>query len=155
LEALAGLLVAVLLALDHPGVAGEVLALAEGGLQVGAVFLEGPGEAEDDGAGLAALAAPLDVDEHVDPAAHLGGGQRGADGVAVPFLGEVGVALQAVDEELAGPLPEADAGDGGLAAAGAPDELGRLCRGHVVVSILKAPAGQVGESIRTVRMGPG
>src|SRR5262249_38741745 len=53
LEALAGLLVAVLLPFDHPRVPGEELAFAEGGLEVGAMVLEGPGHAELHRAGLA------------------------------------------------------------------------------------------------------
>src|SRR5207237_2794108 len=79
LEALARLLVAVLLALDHAGIAGEEAVVAQGGLEVGPVLLERPGQAEHDRARLAVLAAAADVDEHVDPAAHLGADERGAD----------------------------------------------------------------------------
>ena len=42
--------------------------VSEGRLEVGPKLLEGSGQAEQDGAGLAELAAALDVDEHVDPA---------------------------------------------------------------------------------------
>src|SRR5437764_10603665 len=79
LEALAGLLVAVLLPLDHPGVPGEEVGVTEGGEQVGAVLGEGSGQAEEDGARLAVLAATLDVDEDVEPFAHLGDAERGSD----------------------------------------------------------------------------
>lgn len=41
LEALAGLLVAVLLPLDHPGVSGEEVGVAEGGQEVGTVLGQG------------------------------------------------------------------------------------------------------------------
>jgi len=75
--------VPVLLPLDHAGVAGQEAVVAEAGFEVGAKFLEGAGQAEDDRARLAVLAAAADVDEDVDPARHLGGHQGGADVVAL------------------------------------------------------------------------
>ncbi len=118
LEALAGLLVAVLLAFDHSGVAGEVPAVAEAGFEVGADSLRaGPGRALRHG--LTVLAAPIDVDKHVDPAAHLGA-LRGARTSSLDFEREIGVDVQVVDDELAGPFTDADAGDGRLPPAGAP-----------------------------------
>src|SRR5262249_37725098 len=122
LEALPGLLVAKLLALDHSGVAGEEATVAEGVHEVGAEFLEGAGEALHDGPGLAGLAGAGDLDDHVDTVAHLGGLERGADVGLLDLEGEVGVGVLAVHLELAGALADAHPGDGRLAAAGAPDE---------------------------------
>src|SRR4051794_14087213 len=89
LEALSRLLVPVLLAFDLAGVPGEEPGLAKRRLQVGPMLLEGTGQAEQDRARLAVLAAPLDVHEHVDPTHHLGGDERGADVVALDLDGEV------------------------------------------------------------------
>src|SRR3954471_1519281 len=137
LEALAGLLVPVLLPLDHAGVAGEEAVVAEAAFEVGAHLLEGAGQAEDDRARLAVLAAAADIDEDVNPTRHLGAHQGGADVIALDLEREVGVAIQAVDLELARPFADADAGDRGLAPAGAPEIRLLSRRGHRVVSPLR------------------
>ena len=116
------------------------------GFEVGAELLQGPGQAQDDGARLAVLAAALDVDEDVDPARHLGGVERGADVDPLDLQREVGIDFEVVDQELAGPFADPDAGDGGLAPAGAPDV--RLCRrGHKFPARGPSPRGDGGIAV--------
>src|SRR5262249_35054431 len=96
LEALAGALFAVFLAFLHAAIAGEIAGVAEdlgdaaGGFAVGfgrgrvaEHGLEGAGGPLANGAGLAGDAAPLDLDDHVQPVAHLRDDQRPKDGVAI------------------------------------------------------------------------
>ena len=112
---------------DLARVAGEEPVLTEGVLEGGVVVLEGAGEAQADGAGLAHVAAAVDADDDVELALGVRHLERGEAVVAVADLGEVlvdrlGLALVDRDGERAGAGLDPDAGDGGLAAAGAPDE---------------------------------
>ena len=72
---------------------------------------------------LCAAAGAAGPDVHL--AAGVGDFQRSEDGLAVLFGGEVVVEGSAVDFDFAGAGGDADAGDGGLAPADAPD-VGRL-----------------------------
>ncbi len=121
LETLTGLLVAVFLPLDHSGVSGEEVGVSEEREEVGAMFGDGSGQAEEDRSGLTVLARTFDVDEDVESLAHLGDLERGSDVAPLCFLGEVLINFQLVDQKLAGAFDDPDAGDGGLASAGAPD----------------------------------
>ena len=72
-------------------------------LEVGAELLQGAGQAQRDGAGLAVLAAATDVDEDVEPAAHLGARHRGANVVALDLEREIDVDVQVLTTNL--PVP--------------------------------------------------
>src|SRR5262249_51835130 len=120
LEALASPLAAILLALFHAAVAGQVTAVAQflghaarAGLLLavrrrvallgwwGKHVFQGAGDTLADRPGLAGEAAPRDVDQYVQPAAHLRQLQRTEDGAAVFILGEVGFQRPVVDADLA------------------------------------------------------
>src|SRR5687767_4981106 len=89
LEALAGALLAVLLAFLHPAVAGKELAVAERRVEFLVDLLESAGDAEHDGAGLAGEPAAVDANENVQLAHHPRCEQR-RDGVILVFdFGEV------------------------------------------------------------------
>jgi hypothetical protein len=124
LEAATGAGLAVLLTFDLTGVAAEEIVFAQDGFEGGVEFHEGAGEAQDDGAGLASVAATGDIDEHVNGADDLGELQGVGDVATVTGFGEVHVDFFVVDEVLAGAGLDADAGDGGLATARAPVEPG-------------------------------
>ena len=85
------------------------------------VFGQGAAQAHDDRAGLAGGAAAVAAGPDVHLAAGVGHFQGAEDGFAVFFGGEIIVEGAAVDFDLAGARRDADAGDGGLAAADAPD----------------------------------
>src|SRR3990167_7686239 len=119
LEALARSLLAVLLALLHPRVAGEQAAAAELGFQLGVGQGQGPRQAHPHRARLAGAAAAADADVGVvrvggaDEAKRLAG--MLPPGVAHKKL----VELAPVYADLAGARAQVDAGYGSLAAAGA------------------------------------
>jgi len=93
---------------------------AELGLQVGRNLLEGAGDSEEHSAGLGRSCRCPAHDEDVDPVTHLRGSQRCADVGAVCLFEEVGVDLELVDDELAGPLTDADPSDRGSCAGRCP-----------------------------------
>src|SRR3989338_1492885 len=129
LEALARSLLAVLLALLHPRVAGEEAAAAELGFQLGVGQGQGPRQAHPHRARLAGAAAAADADVGVvlvggaDEAKRLAG--MLPPGVAHKKL----VELAPVHPDLAGARAQGDAGHGSLAAPGAVVGTGAECRG--------------------------
>src|SRR4051794_719078 len=124
LRALAGLLQAGLLALLHPGVAGEEAAALELAAQVGIGLEQRPGDAVAQGAGLGGHAAAVDAGDDVHPGLVAHGLERLADRPlqrrAREVVGERAVAplaLRAGQRELARPGLQVDAGHGALALA--------------------------------------
>src|SRR5690606_560984 len=115
----AGLLEAVLLALDDASVAREVPLLLEHGAEVRVDLQQRAGDAELDGVGLAAGATALDGDDGVVAA----GGVGVLEGLerlhAHQDATEVLLELTAVDGDAAAAGAEEDAGDGFLAPSGA------------------------------------
>ncbi len=118
LRALAGLLQAVLLALDGTGVAGEEASLLEVGAVV-ASLEEGAGDAEAQGAGLTGDAAAVAQGDDVEVLNGVGNLEGRAGVVNELLAAEVVQRVAAVDGDLAGAGDETDSGDSLLAAAGA------------------------------------
>jgi hypothetical protein len=136
LEALAGLLVAEFLALDHTGISRQEAAVAERRVEVGPKYLEGACQALHHGARLAWLAAAGDIDDNIDPAAHLGRFQRSPDVRLLNLEGKVDIGVVAINLKLAGALADAHPGDRRLAPAGAPGVDCLLGRWHGRVALL-------------------
>src|SRR5690348_377159 len=120
LRGLAGALEAVLLALLHARVAGEEAGAAQGGAEAFVGAHEGARDAVTHGAGLAAAAAADDFDGDVEAVGKLQQAQGAAHGLHEGLAREVLLGVAAVDGDAAVAVGvETDAGDGGLAAAGA------------------------------------
>src|SRR3954451_12973265 len=124
LRPLAGLLQAGLLALLHPGVAGEEAAALELAAEVRVGLEQGPGDAVAQGAGLGGLAAAVDAGDDVHPGLVAHGLERLADRPLQRGPREVVVeravaplALGAGQREVAVAGLEVDAGHGALALA--------------------------------------
>src|SRR5262249_46357700 len=112
-------------------------AIAECRLEVSAIVLQGAGQPEHDGAGLAELAAAADVDLHVDPAGHFRQSQRRADIHALDFEREILVDIQPVYLKLPGAISNTDPGDRRLPAPRSPRVLNLRRRGHELPFFLK------------------
>src|SRR5262245_24970790 len=110
---------AVLLAFDHPVVAGQEAAVAERAVLFRVQRLDGAGDSQDDRAGLAVDSAAGGLNPDVDLAVHSGRLERRFDQQAMPLNGEIVFEFAAVDGDLAVSLADADASHGRLAAAGA------------------------------------
>src|SRR5882724_1338511 len=119
LEAFARPGLAVFFAFAFAGIAGEQTLGLEGGAQIDVGLQKGTGDAVPDGAGLAVGAAALDVDADVKLAGGGRGGQRLGDDHPERVGGEISFERASVDGDLAGAGGDADAGNGGLAPAGA------------------------------------
>src|SRR5690606_35500517 len=117
-----GAALAVLLAFLHAAVAGEEAAVAQGGLGGWVVFHDRPGQAHDNRAALAGGAPALTVDPDVKLAGDTGRFQRGKDRLAIGLAAEVVVQFAVVDGDLARTGRDTDAGDAGLAPAGAENK---------------------------------
>src|SRR5690348_5685699 len=117
LEAAAGLGAAVLLALDHAGVAGEEAGLLDDAAERGLVARQRLGDAVLDRAGLAREAAADDGRDHVILALAPGDSERLVDHQAERRTGEIDFLLAAVDDDLARARLEPDPRDRVLAAA--------------------------------------
>src|SRR4051794_13048560 len=102
LEALTSFLVAEFLALDHTGISREEATVAKSRVQVGPECLQGAGQALHHGARLAWLAAAGDIDDDIDPAAHVGDFKRSPDIRLLDLQWKVHVGVVAVDLKLAG-----------------------------------------------------
>jgi len=83
------------------------------------VLQQGAGDALGAGAGLAGSPAAGDADPHVDLVAELAVIERAGDGVLILSDAEEFFELAAIDGDLTAARLDADAGDGGLATAGA------------------------------------
>src|SRR3972149_10587320 len=118
LEALSGLGLAVFLALDGAGVAGQEPALLEHGAELGLVAGERLGDAMTDGAGPAGKPAAAHGADDVELALALGGDERLHQGHLSDGPGKIGDVIFAVDGDLAGTPLHPDAGDRVLALAG-------------------------------------
>src|SRR5262245_28150317 len=108
---------AVLLALDHAAVAGEIAARLEGAAQRRLVMGQRAADAVTDGAGLAREPAAGDGGDDVILAETVGHAEGLGDHHAQHGAGEIDGALAAVDGDLAAPRLDPDAGDGVLAPA--------------------------------------
>src|SRR3954468_4058042 len=117
LEGPAGLGLAVLLALDHAGVAGEEAALLEHGAQLRLEIGQRLGDAVTDGTGLTGQTAAGDGADHVILAGPRGHGERLLDHHAQHGTGEIDLDLARVDRDLAGARLDPDAGDPGPSPA--------------------------------------
>ena len=118
LEAAAGAGLAGLLAFLHARIAGEETGLLEDGAEVLVGLDEGAGDAVAQGAGLAGGAAAFADRDDVVLADAFDGLEGRFDDQAQVGGGEIIFELAVVDDDLAGALGEADAGDGGLAPTG-------------------------------------
>ena len=126
---------AVLFALLHAGIAGEVT----GSLELSAVVLiqleQGAGNAVTDGAGLAGDAAAADGGFNVDLAEKVQSGEGLADQQLQGLQTEVIVDIPAVDGDGAGAVgEEVNAGHGGFPTAG-PVEISLLAGIHLLSSL--------------------
>ena len=99
---LAGLLEAVLLALDDPGVAGEEAGLLQRRAVLGVGLDQRAGDRQPQRAGLARRAAAVQVGEDVEALGLLHRDQRLADQLLVELVGEVLLERLAVEPERAG-----------------------------------------------------
>src|SRR5689334_16436578 len=124
LEAAARSPLAVLLALLHPAVAGEEAGVTERDFEAVVEPGQRAAEAHDDSPGLSRRSAPVRVHQDVHLAAGVRHLQRAEDRLAVALAREVFVERAAVDLNAAGPGRHADARDGGLPPADAPDVAG-------------------------------
>src|SRR6185312_5325786 len=109
---------AVLLALDHAGVAGEEAAALERAAQLRLEIGQRLGDAVTDRAGLAGQAAAGDGADHVVLAVTAGGDERLLDQHAQHGAGEEYFDRLGVDHDLAGARLDPDARDRVLALAG-------------------------------------
>src|SRR5579883_1300009 len=120
LRSLAGLLETGLLALLHPGVAGEESGLLQNrAVRLDVRLVQRAGDAQAQRAGLAGDAAAVDPGDHVVAAVQLQDVERLVDFLLVHLVREVRVEGPAVDLPLAGAGHDAHAGHGLLAAPGA------------------------------------
>src|SRR5687767_10079419 len=101
LEAGAGALLAVLLALLHARVAREEAGLLESLAQLEVVHLQRTGDPVADRAGLAARAAAVDGDDDVELVDGLRQGERLLDDHLQHFIAEVVVERAAIDRDRA------------------------------------------------------
>src|SRR5580704_15337062 len=115
LEASAGALLTVLLALLTTGVAGDEAFGLERLAELGVEDHEGAGDAELDCVGLTHDTAALDGGDHVEGLADVCDAERPLGCSALLGGDEVDVALFFVDGELTAAGAEEYAGDGGLA----------------------------------------
>src|SRR5829696_3015823 len=136
LGSLAGLLEAVLLALDLAGVAGEEATLLQLRPQLDVEVDQGPGDGVAQGAGLAGDPAAVEVGEHVVALEGVGDPQRLGDEPAVGRVGEVVLEGAAIELERARPLDEPYPDHGLFAAAGASGQLCWSSQRGVLLSFL-------------------
>src|SRR5215218_2143709 len=155
LGSLAGLLEAVLLALDLAGVAGEEATLLQLRPQLDVEVDQGPGDGVAQGAGLAGDPAAVEVGEHVVALEGVGDPQRLGDEPAVGRVGEVVLEGASVELERARPLDQPHPDHGLLAPAGAPGELCWSSQRGVLLSFLLdgRPDVQRPRHLRGVRVG--
>ena len=106
-----------LLALDGAGVAGEEAGLLQLAALLRVVLVEGAGDGQAQGAGLAGRAAAVDVGGDVELVLALEQDQRVLDLLLVQLVREVILDVAAVAGDLAGAGGDVDARDGALAAA--------------------------------------
>src|SRR3954469_3479310 len=118
LEGPARLGLAVLLALDHAGIAGEKAALLEHSPQLRLEIGQRLGDAVTDGAGLAGQTTAGDRADHVILAGTCRHDERLLDHHAQHGTGEIDLDLARVDCDLAGAGLDPDAGGRVLALAG-------------------------------------
>src|SRR6266540_512682 len=136
LRSLAGLLEAVLLALDHAGVAGEETALLQLGPQLDVELDQGPGDAVAQRAGLPGDTAAVEAGDDVVALQRVGDPQRLGDDAAVGRVGEVVLERATVQLERAGPLDQTYPCHRLLAAAGATGELRGNCHSSPPIALL-------------------
>src|ERR1044072_5440952 len=110
LERTTGLRLAVLLALDHAGVAGQEAALLEHGAQLRLEIGERLGDAVTNGTGLAGQTAAGDGADHVVLTGTRGHRERLLDHHAQHGTGEIDLDLTRVDGDLVGARLDPDAG---------------------------------------------
>src|SRR3990170_616485 len=118
LEALSGLGLAVFLALDGAGIAGQEPALLEHGAELGLVAGERLGDAMTDGAGLARKPAAAHGTDDVELALALRGDERLHQDHLQDGPRKIGDVILAVDGNLAGTPLHPDPGNRVLALAG-------------------------------------
>src|SRR3990167_2143782 len=108
-----------LLTLDFTGIAGHETSAAQFGLQGSVEVDQSAGHAGTDGAGLAGFATAVHVDLDVERFEVARQGQRLLDDHDRGLTTKILIDGLAVDDDLASALLDEDAGDGGLATAGA------------------------------------
>ncbi len=103
--------------------------LLEGDPELGIELQQGAGDAVGHGAGLGADATPGDIHDDVEFFPAVSSDERGDGALHEVVVGEIGLELAVVDRKLAGASDQADAGGGGLAAAGAEEDGGFSAHG--------------------------
>ena len=103
--------------------------LLQGDAELGVELQERPGDAVGHGARLAADAAAGDVHHDIKLVLAVGGDERGEGPAHEIIVREIDLELAVVDRGLAGAGNDADAGRGGLAAAGAEEDGGCCAHG--------------------------
>src|SRR5699024_2973800 len=119
LRSATGSLEAVLLALLHARIAGQVAGLLQDGAVLLVLLQHGAADAVADGAGLAGNAAAGHADHHVELILDAQQDQRSADDQLQGLQAEVVVQITVVDGDLAGAGVHANAGNGILTTTSA------------------------------------